>query len=166
MKLVFDPKAGEYVLDESTRPLPAPEPKPMEMEQSATGFLSNIAKTKVFDLELGTAVVGAAGGMLIDRFIMDRFVPSGWGTVGNLAVALAAAKFLPKFLGRPAANAISLVLTYEAIADTIHGWVESFLPGTSVPVAQPSGFQQARGSGYSQKGAVADDYYSFALARG
>ena len=167
MKLVFDPKVGEYVIDQTIKPATQPKADDMELEQSATGFLSGIARSKVFDLDLGAAAVGAAGGVLIDRLIMERFMPGGWGAVGNLAVAWAAAKFLPRFLGKPAANAISFALTYEAIADTVQGWVEGFLPGGgTMPAQQSPGFQQSRGSGsYSQKGAVTDDYYNFALAR-
>ena len=123
-KMIFDETKNQYVLTDED---PVENPR-AELEQVKA--LGGIAKLDVMGLPLGAVAAGTGLAFVVDRLIGERLAT--WGPVANLAVALGVKQFGTQYLGKGVADATAFVLTYEAIADTIQGWIESVWPVTPV----------------------------------
>ncbi len=104
---------------------------------SSSGFLDGITRTEVAGVPIGSAVVGGALAILVDRVIVTYLDKEGkWGMWANLAGAFAIKKWGSKWLGANAANAAALFLVYEAVADTVSGFIDGVWPKPAAAAGQ------------------------------
>lgn len=126
------------------------EPETAEMEQKK--LLGGLTRFDVMGLPVGEVAVGTGVAVLFDRVIIARLDPQQkWGMFANLAAAWALKNYGARFIGSGAASAGSFILVYEALADTVQGWMNRVIP-TSITASQSGGsFAQPRGD-YHQVG--------------
>jgi len=126
MDLKFDEETGKYIVEEAEVTTLATTAT-AEMEATASGILSGVTRFEVMGLPLGSVAAGTGIAFVVDRLIGTRL--AGWGPLGNLAVAFAVKRFGSKFLGSGVTDAAAFILVYEALADTIQGWLSGVIPG-------------------------------------
>ena len=119
---VFDEKTNTVRFDLAEPPEPQAETAQLEQVSS----LRNVVKFEVMGLPLGAAGGVAVADYLIDRFLSERLAQ--WGAFGELGLAWVIKTYGAKFLGKGLADAAALVFTYEAIRETVTGWIDGVWP--------------------------------------
>ncbi len=118
-------------------------------------FLDKITNFDLMGIPVGTAAVGSALAILVDRVVLAKVDPTNkWGSWANLAAAFVLKKYGGKFLGSKSADAAALILTYEAVADWVTMGLNKVWPGGAT-MQQPH-----YSNAVNQATKVAENYYA------
>ena len=123
-KLVYDSNIGQWVIQADA---PVATPEPAHMEQ-ITGALRGVTEFEIMGLPLGVAGTVALVDYLKDRFLSTQLAQ--WGALGTLGLAWVVKSYGKGILGTKVADAAALLLTYEAIRDTVAGWIDGVWPAS------------------------------------
>lgn len=134
------------------------------MEASFGGIgssLDKVAGMEIMGIPLGSAALGGALAIIIDRIAIAKLDPDHkYGSWVNLAAALVIKKWGNKLIGNKAADATAMILTYEAVAD----WVTQAIDKVW-PASMSQSFKQPMQQPMRQISAGRNDYYGQALGR-
>lgn len=132
-KAFYDTKTNQWWTEtEDTALVPTQAEAPAEMRQFA-GALKGLANFDPMGLPLGAAGAVSVVDYVKDRLLGERLAQ--WGALGGLGVAWAVKNYGKGVLGTRIADATALLLTYEAIRDTVGAWLDSVWPAQQAQAA-------------------------------
>ena len=126
-KLHYDHETGFSVI-QANAPVATPEDAHMEQRAGVAGALRGVTEFEIMGLPLGVAGTVALLDYVKDRFLSRQLAQ--WGALGTLGLAWAIKNYGKGLVGSRAADAAALVLTYEAIRDTVASWIDGVWPAS------------------------------------